>query len=79
MTHSEAWADLGGSIPPHDDKGVANHYPLQDTAGARLPHVHRFDGLSGWCDCGQRDTGEICPPHTPAAENAANPAQGARR
>lgn len=78
MTRSEAWADLGGGVHVDAEQGPQPTQVPQDATGARLPHVHRFDGLSGWCDCGQRDTGEIYP-HTPAAKKAANPAQGAHR
>lgn len=43
---SDAYADLGGG--------------LSGTAIAPRPaHVHDFHPESGWCGCGQRDTGQL--------------------
>lgn len=74
MSISRAWEELGGGLHSLDEPENATPAP----ASAPQRHEHAFDELSGWCDCGERDTGEIYP-FTPAARKAANTAQGARR
>ena len=55
-----------------NDRRAAEAAETEAATAARRPaprmarHQHTFHDVSGWCDCGLRDTGEI-QPYTPAA------------
>ncbi|GAB6858884.1 hypothetical protein JCM13591A_29890 [Microbacterium xylanilyticum] len=54
---SESWAELGGLgayVTTPSRRAVTTERAV---TAIPAPHVHAFDGLSGYCSCGRRDDG----------------------